>query len=328
MTAWMLAAACFLDRVLGDPPRLPHPVRLMGWGALALERLLRPRRRGAMAELVAGGVLTFLVVVGTYALTAGVLRLGYALHPLLGWGLEAWLIATSLALKGLGDAGLAVAVALEAGDLSAARQAVSHLVARETRHLPAAEVSRAAVESVAENTSDAFVAPLLYAALGGAPLALAYKAVNTLDSLYGYRDERNQFFGRAAARLDDVINWLPARLTAFFLAAAAWASGCSGRGALATVRADARRHPSPNAGYPEAAMAGALGVELGGENVYGGVRSVRPRLGKGGRRPTAADIRAAVKLMDRAGLLAAVVAWGGRLLWDAGWIRMVWMRIV
>ncbi|MEX2356428.1 MAG: adenosylcobinamide-phosphate synthase CbiB [Thermaerobacterales bacterium] len=316
MAAWMLLASYIIDRLLGDPSRLPHPVVLIGRAAKFMERLCRPPSLAPWLETAGGAVAAGTVIAGTYVLTRLLLEAMGSVFPPAAVVTELWLAAAALALRGLGDAGGRVARRLEAGDLPGARRAAAHLVARETAHLPESEVSRATVESVAENTSDGFVAPLFYAAVGGAPLALAYKAVNTLDSMFGYRDRRNLYFGRFAARLDDAANWAPARLTALLMAAVVWWSErAAGRRAWTVMRRDARRHPSPNAGYPEAAMAGALGVRLGGENVYGSRRSRRPYLGEGLAAPCAADIRRAVRMMYRVGFWAVLAAVAGRTVW-------------
>ncbi|WP_346302244.1 adenosylcobinamide-phosphate synthase CbiB [Halomonas sp. BM-2019] len=224
------------------------------------------------------------------------------LHPGLGWLAEGWLLASCLAIRGLRDAALAVAAPLARGDLPGARAALAMIVGRDTEGLEEAEVTRAAVETVAENTVDGITAPLFFALLGGAPLALAYKAVNTLDSMVGYRSERYRDFGRASARLDDAANWLPARLTALTLWLGARCLAWRGRGvhlsgALAATRREAPRHPSPNSGWPEAMVANLLGVQLGGTNRYRGEISERARLGAPREPLRHAHIGGAIRLM-------------------------------
>lgn len=315
LRAAVLAAAYLLDRLFGDPNiAIPHPVVLIGRGAARLERWLRPRLGTIRRELVGGGVLV-VAVVGLTFIAAWLLIFGLGrIHPSLGIVMETWLVATALAARGLADAGLAVAERLEAEDLPAARRAVGGLVGRSTAALDGEGVSRAAIESVAENYADGFVVPLLYAAVGGAPLALAYKAINTLDSMYGYKDEARLYFGRAAARVDDVANWIPARLSGVLLCLTASFVGADAPSAWRTMWKQRRDHPSPNAGYPEAAMAGALGVRLGGENVYPGGRSFRPHLGRR-RHPLSPErIRAAVHVMQRAALVATALAVGALLI--------------
>jgi adenosylcobinamide-phosphate synthase len=211
-----------------------------------------------------------------------------------------------LGARSLNDEAEAVAAHLRRGDLPAARQQLTHLVGRRTDQLEEAEIARAAVESVAENTSDALVAPLLWGAVAGLPGLLAYRAVNTLDAMVGHHSPRHENFGWAAARADDVANFVPARLTAALTAAVAPVVGGSVRGALGVARADGRRHPSPNAGVAEAAFAGALGLRLGGRNDYGSHVEDRPVLGGHGRAPGVEDIARAARL-SRAVTVAASV---------------------
>ena len=289
-----VAAALFADALLGEPPEAAHPVVLMGRAISAFEGrvlTLRGERRLWIAGLFLAAALPTL----SFTLARLVLRL----MPLkLRWPLEVGLLSTALSMRGLTRSALAVERELEAGDLEAARTRVGELVGRDTEHLTPGEVARAAVESVAENTSDGVVAPMLYALLLGAPGALAYKAVNTLDSMVGHPQPPYRELGWASARLDDLTNLLPARLTVLSVAAV------SGRGlsTLATARRYGPLTCSPNAGRVEAAFAGALGLELGGVNSYGGVLRQGPVLGNG-HLPEPSDIRRAVSLMRRSCLL-------------------------
>lgn len=291
MTAawWVLPVAYALDRLLGDPRWLPHPVVGMGKAIAAIEaairRLVQPR-----AYRAAGLLLPLLVAGGSFALTWAVLRLLAQVSPWLAALAEAALIATTIAAKGLQAAGMEVCGHLRRGDMPAARRALGMIVGRDTAHLPEPEVARGAVETVAENIVDAVVSPLFFALLGGAPLAMAYRAVNTLDSMVGYKNEKYIDLGWASARLDDIANYIPARLTALLLIAAAWLLRFNAKGAAAIVRRDASSHPSPNSGYPESAVAGALGVRLGGENSYHGVVSFRAYMGDKTRELEAEDI--------------------------------------
>ena len=300
----LLAAAFALDLVLGDPRWLPHPVRAIGRLIESGEPLLRTGDPGR--DLVRGAVLSASVV-GISAVAAwAIIALADWLHPIAG-ALSAIVIAwTTLALRGLDQAAGAVEDALAEGDDAAARRAVPALVGRDPDALDRISMAQACIESVAENASDGVIAPLLYLFVGGPAAAIAYKAINTLDSMIGYRDERYLYFGRAAARLDDVVNWIPARMTAISIAIAAQLTASRGHEAAATVLADARSHASPNAGYPEAAMAGALGVRLGGAAIYGGELEPRAVLGAGGREPNSADIGAARKLLRIAALIAFI----------------------
>lgn len=292
-----VAVAFLVDQALGDPPRLPHPVVLLGRFIALLDRRLYRPSMTPRRLLFSGGVLVLVVLSTTLAIALLLLAAAARLHPILGKGLAIWLLSTTFAAHGLAEAARDVVQPLAAGDLEAARQNVARIVGRDTAAMTEAEVARAAVETVAENTVDGVTAPLFYALLGGVPLALLYKAVNTMDSMLGYTDRRYLYFGRAAARLDDLANWLPARLTVPVMLLAAAVLRLDVRRALSTVRRDGRRHPSPNSGLAEALVAGALGVTLGGVNSYGGRISERPLLGAGGMEAMAEHVRQAVKLM-------------------------------
>lgn len=293
---WVLPVAYLLDRLLGDPRWLPHPVVGMGKVIAALEAAIR-RLVPARHYRVAGILLPLLVAGGSFAVTWALLRLLAQVSPWLAAAVEAALIWTTIAAKGLRDAGQDVAGHLLRGDLPAARRALGMIVGRDTAHLDAPETVRGAVETVAENIVDAVVSPLLFALLGGAPLALAYRAVNTLDSMVGYKNDKYIDLGWASARLDDIANYIPARFTAALLFAAAGALRLDARGAWRAVRRDASGHPSPNSGFPEAAVAGALGVRLGGENSYHGVTSFRAYMGDKTRELEPKDVERTAKLM-------------------------------
>jgi adenosylcobinamide-phosphate synthase len=284
-----------LDQLAGDPRR-GHPVALFGRAAGRLEARMWRDDRAAGAGYAA-------------LLTGATAALGLLARRLpVPWlvtvtALGTW---TVLGSRSLTTEAEAVVAHLRRGDLPAARERLTHLVGRRTDALDEAEIARAVVESVAENTSDAVVAPLLWGAVAGLPGLLAYRAVNTLDAMVGHHSPRYENFGWASARADDVANYLPARLTAALTAVVAPAAGGRGRDALAVARADGRRHPSPNAGVAEAAFAGALGVRLGGRNDYGSRVEDRPVLGAGGRPPGTADITRAARL-SRAVTVAAAL---------------------
>ncbi len=273
----LIIAAVILDLVCGDPDWLPHPVRLIGRAVAFGERLIR--RGGARQELVGGALLVTGIIVLSGATVWTVVRTLQAIAAPLG-ALAATLIAwTTLAARGLNDAAQSVERHLLLADEASARRAIPALVGRDPQALDREGLIRAAIESVAENTSDGIIAPLFFLSVAGPVGAIVYKAINTLDSMIGYKDSRYLYFGRCAARLDDIANLIPARLTAVFIALSA--AVLTGRGiqSLRTILTDARKHESPNAGYPEAAMAGALGVELGGQASYGGELEFRPRMG-------------------------------------------------
>ena len=289
-----VAAALLLDALLGELPEAAHPVVLMGRAISAFEGRVLDLKSGHRLRF-AGLLLATALPTLSFALARFTLRLA---PPKLRWPIEVGLLSTALSMRGLARSSLAVERGLEAGDLEEARTRVGELVGRDTEHLTPGEVARAVVESVAENTSDGIVAPMLYGIFLGAPGALAYKAVNTLDSMVGHPNPPHKDPGWASARMDDLANLLPARLTALSVAAV------SGRG-LKTLTSICRYGPltrSPNAGRVEAAFAGALGLELGGANSYGGALRQGPVLGSG-RPPESGDIRPAVSLMRRSCLL-------------------------
>ena len=294
-----VAAALLLDAIFGEPPEAMHPTVWMGC-AISLSETGALRSKNPRVRYLAGIVLATTAPTLVSVLVRGLLDLT---PPRLRLAVEAALISTALSMRGLGEAAAAVERALRAGDLERARASASEMVGRDTAALPAPEIARAAVESVAENTSDGVVAPMFYGLLLGAPGALAYRALNTLDSMIGYRSHPYAELGWASARLDDLANLMPARLTALVVAAV------SGRPlrTLDTVRRYGPLTASPNAGWAEAAFAGALDSRLGGTNVYGGVVREGPILGAGSP-PGPEEIRRSVRLMRGCCALLAVLA--------------------
>ncbi len=299
-------AAYLLDLLVGDPRWLPHPVIIIGKFIAGLEKMLRQVAKNPPALRVAGAVLAVVVVGSSYLATYLLVRMAAVVHPWLALVLEAWMISTTLAARGLAGAAREVLHPLSRGDLNLARRRVAMIVGRDTDRMDAQEVIRATVETVAENIVDGFVSPLFYALIGGAPLAMAYRAVNTLDSMVGYRNDLYRDLGWASARLDDVANFFPARWAGLLLVAAAWLSGRRAREAWLTIKKDARQHPSPNSGIPEAAMAGALGIRLGGLNYYGGRISFRAYLNQSGQPPQIDHIRQAVDMLYLTAALAVI----------------------
>jgi adenosylcobinamide-phosphate synthase len=308
MTVQELVLACVLDVIVGDPRWLPHPVRLMGRAVMRYEKAIRAGIRSAEGLRIVGIALALGLPVISYA--AGWLAIEWAerLHASLGKLLVVFLAFTTLAARDLVNHSLAVWRALEGDSLIEARAAVSRIVGRDTDRLSEPEVVRATVETIAESTSDGIIAPLFYLALGGPPLALAYKAINTLDSMVGYRNAMYRDFGWASARLDDAVNWAPAQITGVLLVLAAGLRTHTMGQAWRIFRRDGKRHPSPNSGRPEAAMAGALGVQLGGTNFYEGRPSERPRLGDGLESLRPVHITTALHLMAVASLMAMILA--------------------
>ncbi len=273
---YQILIAVLLDLICGDPRWFPHPVKFIGRFALFCEPACR---KGVPNPRMAGVIAVMFVLSATAGISWGIVFMGGLIHPWLGDVISILLIYTTLAAKDLSRHSMEVYESLKEGDLPEARRRVGRIVGRDTAVLDEQGVVRATVESVAENTADGVTAPLLFAFLGGPVGALLYKAVNTLDSTFGYKNERYREFGWAAARLDDLINYIPARLTAILIPIAAVLAGLNARNSIKILFRDHRRHPSPNSGYLEAAMAGALGVQLGGLNYYFGQPSQRPTMG-------------------------------------------------
>lgn len=304
LICWAVLGGFVLDAIFGDPAWLPHPVVLMGKAITALEKRLRAQfPQTPQGELCGGAVLAAILPVGTFLITALVCRLAAALHPLAEFAVQMFWCAQALAARGLVQESRNVYKELQKQDLPAARKAVARIVGRDTQNLTAEGVTKAAVETVAENASDGVIAPLLYMLLGGAPLALCYKAVNTMDSMVGYKNERYLYFGRAAAKLDDAANYLPARMAALLLAGAAALTGQDARGALRIWRRDRRSHASPNSAQTEAVMAGALGVQLAGPASYFGKLYEKPTIGDALRPVEPGDILRANRMLYAAGTL-------------------------
>lgn len=292
-----IAAAYGLDRLLGDPEGYPHPVRLMGRCIDVLERKLRDEDADGAAVVHAGYVLAGALVGGAW-LSARLLLLLPG-KPLA----EVFLLYTCLARKDLEKSALRVAGDLEAGDITDARRDLRALAGRDPERLDEAGICRAAVESVAENFTDGVLAPLLWAAVGGAPAAAAFKAISTLDSMVGHRDERYLDLGRCSARLDDIAVFAAARLSIPLTAVGALLCGYDAHSALRVGLRDRKNHASPNSAHAEAAFAGALGLRLGGPDFYAGERRAIPELGEGTRMAEPAHIRQAVRLLNAVSFL-------------------------
>lgn len=288
-----LIAGFVLDLILGDPHGLIHPVQIIGWFIDRIRKGLQkmiygcsfeqvkekdlPRKK--TAELLAGYLLTLLIVGGTYAVVFGILYGAGKIHPYLGLGLETFFIYQILATKSLKTESMKVYDRLKAGDLAGARKEISYLVGRDTENLSESEVAKADVETIAENTADGIIAPMFFIALGGAPLGFAYKAVNTLDSMVGYRNDEFLHLGHASARLDDLCNLIPARLAAGMMILASAILGYDTLHAVKIYRRDRYKHLSPNSAQTESVAAGALDIALGGTHDYFGKPVVKPVIG-------------------------------------------------
>ena len=308
LICWAVLGGFVLDAIFGDPAWLPHPVVLMGKAITALEKRLRTQfPKTPQGELCGGAVLAAVLPVGTFLITALVCRLAAALHPLAELAVQMFWCAQALAARGLVQESCNVYKELQKQDLPAARKAVARIVGRDTQNLTAEGVTKAAVETVAENASDGVIAPLLYMLLGGAPLALTYKAINTMDSMIGYKNEKYQYFGTAAARLDDAANYIPARLSAWLMIGAAGILGLDWRNAIRIYQRDRHNHKSPNAAQTESVMAGALDIRLAGNAWYFGKLYEKPSIGDAIRAVEPEDIRRSHKLLYGTAVLAAGV---------------------
>ena len=310
-----------LDAALGDPRGWPHPVRLIGKQIELEEKILRRYLLGELenapeswpfdrekTERLCGYVITADVTLLAPIATWALLRVCNRFSPWLALAAESFLCYQLLAARSLRDESMTVHDALVAGDLPAARKACGMIVGRDTDVLDEEGVAKAAVETVAENASDGVIAPLLFMGVGGAPAAMMYKAVNTLDSMIGYKNDRYLNMGRAAAKLDDVFNFVPARVSGALMCAGAKLAGFDAKRAWATFKRDRLNHTSPNSAHTEAACAGALGVQLGGGNVYFGKYVEKPTIGDATRAVEAADIVRANKLMYATAALGLGVA--------------------
>ena len=305
MIGYAVLGGFVLDAIFGDPAWLPHPVVYMGKAISVLEKGLRARLpKTPEGELWGGRILAFCLPVGTLVLTSLVCMGAAALHPLLGLAVQMFWCGQALAAKGLVQESMNVYRELTKLDLPAARIAVSRIVGRDTEALTAEGVTKAAVETVAENASDGVIAPLFYMLLGGAPLALTYKAINTMDSMVGYKNTQYLYFGRAAAKLDDIANYLPSRIAALLWVVAAALTGNDARSAWRIWRRDRRNHASPNSAQTESACAGALNVQLAGLAYYFGEYYPKPTIGDAVRPIEPEDIRRADRMMYAESLLA------------------------
>ena len=305
-------AACItgflLDFIFGDPVWLYHPVRVIGnfisFGEKTLRKIFRKTPGG---ELAAGAVLWFLTAGLSFLIPFAVLAGAQMLHPVLRFLIESFWCYQILAARCLVNESGKVYDRLKENDLPGARKAVSMIVGRDTENLTVEGVTKAAVETVAENTSDGVTAPLLFLILGGAPLGFLYKAVNTMDSMLGYKNEKYLYFGRFPARMDDVFNYIPSRTTALFMIAAAFLTGMDGKNAWKIYLRDRRKHASPNAAQTEAVCAGALRVRLAGDAVYFGRLYKKEYLGDSLRPIEAEDIRRAGRLMYETAVLMLII---------------------
>lgn len=300
-----------LDLTLGDPNGFPHPIRLIGSLITGLEKRLLGKTvaRNEKNELKKGIVLAVTVSVITIFTTVLLLAGAYSLHPIAGIAIEMVMTYQILATKCLKKESMKVYRCLKDGDLNAARKAVSMIVGRDTETLDEEGVAKAAIETVAENTSDGVIAPMLYTALGGPILGFLYKAINTMDSMVGYKNDKYLYFGRAAAKLDDFVNYVPARISAYLMILAAFCGGktFSGMKAYGIYKKDNRKHSSPNSAQTEAVCAGALSIQLAGDASYFGNIVKKPYIGDALRKVEYEDIKRVNRLMY-------LTAWMGEMI--------------
>lgn len=302
-SSWaILPAAFILDLAVGDPRRLPHPIVWMGNAISFFE----PRfRKWIKKEILSGFFFALFLITGTWVSAFFTIELFSRIHPLAGNMAEIVLLFFCFSVKTLSTAAYEVKNALEKKGLEAGRQAVAMIVGREVKYLDETGVAAAAVETVAENFVDGFLSPLFFFLIGGVPMAMAYKMINTLDSMVGYRNDRYLLFGRAAARIDDIANFIPARLSVLFISlTTAVISRKRGMLALETAFKEGKRHKSPNAGYPEASFAGALKMKLGGPNYYHGTLVEKPYIGGQFKRPDLDKLSMSCDLMVLSSFIA------------------------
>lgn len=305
---WQLAAAFGLDLILGDPHHLPHPVRWMGRLIAHLESVANDRNYSAGRLRLTGFVVWVMVVATVLIVTMWLQAVSWLAGVKWNWAVMVWLAYASLSVRSLHLESRRVVRALERRDLDRARNALAKIVSRDTSDLDRQQILRAALETVAENITDGIVAPMLFLAFGGPIAAMGYKAVNTMDSMIGYENESYRYFGWFAAKADDLANWVPARVTGLLLVLAAALRGLDWHAAWRIMRRDAGKMKSPNAGYSEAAAAGALGIRLGGVNVYFGERVEKPGLGNSIRGLDMPVYRQLVQLMYLVAVLSLALA--------------------
>lgn len=321
MIKWTLAAVIIgflIDLAVGDPRWLYHPVRVIGNMITLFEKVLRKCFPNSQTgERAAGVILVILTVTVSTAVPFFILSLAFRIHEWLGFVLETLMCYQLLATRALKDESMKVYDALKTGDIEESRYAVSMIVGRDTKELTKEGVTKATVETVAENASDGVIAPLFYMMIGGAVLGFTYKSINTMDSMVGYKNERYRYFGTCAALLDDVVNFIPARLSGLLMVVASAVFGFDGRQAFRIFKRDRRNHASPNSAQTEAVMAGALNIQLAGNACYFGKLYEKPTIGDAVRPVEIEDIKKANRLLYSTAVLSVIVF---------GLIRFAWMQ--
>lgn len=309
MSSMIVAVVAFLiDALIGDPRSKFHPVVLIGNLISLLERFLRRDTDSPLKKVIKGGILVYAVIITVTFIGFAIEILSLEIPNLAAQiFIQALVLSFMISPRSLAEAGREIYLLLETDHLDYARKRVSWIVGRDTQNLNEAEVTRATVETVSENTVDGIISPLFYFVIGGLPLAIFYRAVNTMDSMLGYKSEKYFFFGRIAARLDDIANYIPARLTGLLFICAAFLLRLDYKNAFAMMKRDAKKHPSPNGGWAEATVAGALNIRLGGMNYYFGEPHFRAYMGEPNESLEAAHILGTIRLMYTATILFLVV---------------------
>lgn len=305
MTPTIFLGAYIVDIIVGDPRWFPHPVVIIGKAVRFLEGKIR--RTSLIGRKKGGIILCFAVVIPVYSITWGIVKGCFFINSLFGTIVTALLAFFTLATRSLYDESKVVLNALNRGNIEEARKNLSMIVGRDTENLDEQGICRAVIETVSENLSDGIVAPMFYLALGGLPLAMAYKAVNTLDSMVGYKNERYADIGWFSAKMDDMANWIPARLTGFIIVAVSFILRLNWRDSWKIMKRDGRNHSSPNSGISEAAAAGSLGIQLGGENRYFGEIVRKPTIGDAAKKIDRSDVKKAWVIMFFSSFLMAAV---------------------
>ena len=301
--------AFFIDAVLGDPRSNLHPVVLIGRLITSLERMLYHKTDSSVRQILSGGLLVVLVLVFTFLVVNGIMNIvRMCSNSYVIMAIEAFLLSFTISPKSLAAAGKEIHDYLVAKDLSQARFKVGWIVGRDTENLEEGEISRATVETIAENTVDGIIAPLFFYAIGGLELAFLYRGVNTLDSMVGYKNDRYLYFGRVAARTDDVLGYIPARITGMLFVISALILGFDWKQSWKILRRDAKKHPSPNGGWAEASVAGALHIRLGGYNSYFGKVHFRAYMGDPVEKLDNSHIMETIRLMYTATILYLIIA--------------------
>jgi adenosylcobinamide-phosphate synthase len=308
METWWLILPAFviLDLLLGDPDKPFHPIRWMGKSIEILEPVFRKRING---DQLAGTSFVIVLVCGSWLFTSGIMTLAEIVSHEFAIVIEIFILYYALSIHALILSGMTVYEHLKKKQIEKARIAVSMIVSRDTQQLDKKGLICATIETLGENFVDGIVSPLFFAAIGGAPLAMAFKMISTLDSMVGYKNDQYRHFGTAAARLDDIANYIPARISLIFIGIGARISGFSSDNAWKTALNEGSHHPSPNAGYPEAAFAGALGIRLNGPNVYQGKMVHKPFIGKEFKDPNDLHIIQACCLVLMSSLIAVLFMW-------------------